>query len=205
MTQDLSLYDAIYTTRAIRKFKDEPVPLDLIAKVLEAATQAPSGMNQQPWRFLVVDDKEKRAKIAEYYQESYFGRRAGWDLDETKNSSVFLANRFGEAPLHILVCGPDNRPNIGPNSLTMSVPAAIYPATQNLLLAARLYGLGGVLTINHEPFTPQLRALLGIPERYYVYGVVPMGFAAEKHGRKTRKPVSEVSFHNHWEQPFGEA
>ncbi len=205
MTQELTLLDAIYTTRAIRKFSAERVPLDLVAKVLEAATQAPSGVNSQPWRFLVVDEPEKQEQLAEMYRTSYFGRRAGWDLDEKTSSSVFLANRFGEAPLHILVCGPDSRNHTGPDALTMSVPAAVYPATQNLLLAARAYGLGGVLTINHEPFNPALRNLFAIPDRFYIYAVVPMGFAAERHGRKTRKAVSDVTFYNNWGEPFGEA
>ena len=205
MVQDISLLDAIYTTRAIRKFKDEPVPMELIAKVLEAATQAPSGVNSQPWRFLVLDDPQKKEALAEMYRTSYYGRRVGWDLDETTSSSVYLANRLGEAPLHILVCGPSFKNNMSADSLTMSVPAAVYPATQNLLLAARAYGLGGVLTINHEPFNPQVRQLLGIPDRFYVYAVIPMGFAAERHGKKTRKPVSEVTFYNNWGEPLGEA
>jgi nitroreductase len=202
MSQELPLLDAIYTTRAIRKFRDEPVPLELISRVIEAATQAPSGVNSQPWRFLVIDRPELKEQIAEFYRQSYFGRRAGWDLDETKSSSVYLANRFEEAPVLILACGPDYRRNQGPDALTMSTPAAVYPAVQNLLLAARSFGLGGVLTINHEPFVPQLRELLGIPDRFYVYAVIPIGFAAEKHGKKTRKPVREVSFYNRWDAGF---
>lgn len=204
MTQEIPLLDAIYTTRAIRKFSTEPVPMETIARVLEAATQAPSGVNSQPWRFLVVDDAEKKERIAEFYRDSYFGRRVGWDLDEKTSSSVYLANRFGEAPLLVLACGPDYRRNTSPDALTMSVPAAVYPAVQNLLLAARCFGLGGVLTINHEPFVPQLRELLGIPDRFYVYAVIPMGFAAERHGKKTRKPVNEVSFYNHWDVELGD-
>lgn len=202
MTQDLSLLDAIYTTRAIRKFTDQPVPRELIARVIEAATQAPSGVNSQPWRFVIVDDETKKAALAEMYRESYYGRRVGWDLDEATSSSVYLAKRYEEAPLHVLVCGPSYKNSQGASDLTMSVPAAVYPATQNLLLAARAYGLGGVLTINHEPFNPELRQLFGIPDRFYIYAVVPMGFSAERHGKKTRKPVSEVAFWNGWNQPI---
>jgi nitroreductase len=206
-TQDISLLDAIYTTRAIRKFADESVPLELVAKVIEAATQAPSPLNFQPWRFVVVDDPELKERIAEFYRASYFPRRANWapeDLDEARNSSAFLANHMGEAPVLVLACGPAINRNPDPNALTMSMPGSVFPAVQNLLLAARAYGLGGVLTVNHEPFVPQIRELLGIPERYYVYSIIPLGFAAERHGKKTRQPVEAVSFYNHWDTPLAE-
>lgn len=202
---DIGLLDAIYTTRAIRKFRPDPVPLDLLTKVIEAATQAPSGRNSQPWHFVVVDDPDLKERIGALYRENYFfGDVPGRTPDNEKDASIYLANRFGEAPVLILVCARQRRGGTpGPRRLTLPTYAAVFPAVQNLLLAARAYGLGGVLTVNHEAATPAIQELLGIPEEMNVFAIVPMGFPRQKHGPKTRKPVGEVTSLNGWGRPLG--
>ena len=86
--------------------------------------------------------------------------------------------------------------------LVHRIPQGIPKSAKHSKKLAVVFDIGGVLTINHEPFVPQLRELLGIPDSYYVYAVLPIGFAAEKHGKKTRKPVREVSFYNRWDAGF---
>jgi len=202
MPEGLTLLDAIYTTRAIRKFQPEPVPLELVARVIEAATMAPSGRNTQPWRFIVIDRTELKDRIGELYREGYYGSRPGWDQrDENEDPSIYLANHLQEAPVIILACGRLIE-RTSDRQMTLPIYGAVYPAVQNLLLAAREYGLGGVLTVNHEFRTPELRELLGIPEDQYIYGVIPLGYPAQRHGSKTRRPVHEVTGYNGWEEPL---
>ena len=207
MPDDFGLFEAIYTTRAIRKFKSDPVLPEVLHKVLEAATQGPSGINRQPWRFVAVLDQDLRRKVAAAHAEGYFSnaRVAAREPDES-NISDYLALHMDEAPVIILVCGPIMRGNRGPTwgaspTVGLGLHAAIFPAVQNLLLAARGLGLGGVLTLNHRPREAALKEAFGIPDDVAVLAVIPLGYPAQKHGPKTRMPVEEVAFIDRWGNP----
>jgi nitroreductase len=201
MAQELSLLEAIYTTRAVRRFEDRPVPLELVNKVLEAATMGPSGRNSQQWHFVVVDDPAIKEQIGEQYRLGYLTGRGELPSEE-EDPSIYLAQHMGEAPVLVLVCAPQRQGPPGPRRLTLVVYASLFPAIQNMLLAARAYGLAGVLTVNHESRTPEIKAILGLPEQMNIFAIVPLGFPAQKHGKKTRKPVAAVSSYNAWGTPL---
>jgi nitroreductase len=201
VSQDISLLDAIYTTRAIRLFTPDPVPLETVYKVIEAATMGPSGRNSQGWHFAVVDDPELKQKIGEYYLDGYASLRGELN-PEGEDPSVHLAKHMGEAPVLIVVCAPHRPGVIGSPRLSLPVYAAVYPAIQNLLLAARAYDIGGVLTVNHEGHTEDIKQLLGLPEVMNIFAIVPLGYTKQRHGKKSRKPVAAVTSYNGWGQPL---
>lgn len=202
MPEFIDLLEAIYTTRTIRRFTDQPVPPELVRLVLEAATQAPSGINRQPWRFIVLEDPEVRRKVGDLYREGYVENRKPEPGEEERNPSVHLAMHLAEVPVLIVVCGimpPSNRSRIDPFVMT---PSGVYAAAQNLLLAARAHGLGGTMTTNHRWRESDLREVLGVPEPHEILGIIPLGYPAERHGRKRRKPVDAVTYRDYWETPM---
>ena len=144
MPEEIGLFEAIYTQRAVRAFKPDPVPDEVIHKLIEAATKAPSGSNRQGWKFLVIRDVELKRKIGEYYnlaRESRYGGGAAPVSNvppRRQAASNYMAEHMHEVPVLILACIEHDG---GPS--TMSRGGSIYPAVQNLLLAAR--GLGLVL------------------------------------------------------------
>jgi nitroreductase len=209
----MELYDALLTTRAMRRYRDDPVTDEEIEHCLRAAQQAPSGGNVQPWQYLVITDPQRRASVGELYRLAYdrYERtllaitprfrtpedEASWR--RTADASRHLADHFGEAPALVLFLLPmiewtptdDQGPmDIGP------LYASVYPSVQNFMLAARDLGIGTALTtvvrIRHD----ELRALLGIPEAMEVAAVVPMGRPVGSFGVARRKPVSAVT---HWD------
>ena len=209
----MELYDALLTTRAMRRYRDDPVTDDEIEHCLRAAQQAPSGGNLQPWQYLVVTDPERRARVGELYRSAYdrYERtllamtprfrtpedEASWR--RTADASRHLADHFGEAPALVLFLLPmidwtpadeEGHMDIGP------LYASVYPAVQNFMLAARELGIGTALTtvvrIRHD----ELRALLGIPDSMEVAAVVPMGRPTGSFGVARRKPVAAVT---HWD------
>jgi nitroreductase len=189
---EIGLFEAIFTTRAIRKFKPDPVPADLIRKILEAAIQAPNTMNEQTWRFLVVDAEETRHQIGDLYARAY-------PMGPTSSSSSqYLASHMADAPVLIIPC-ETGTPNV-PQELRGA--SSVYPAVQNLLLAARAVGLGGVLTTRHRRVAPELKHLLNIPEDVNILCVVPLGFPAMSHGAKTRLPIEEACYRDSWGLPL---
>ena len=165
MSADIGLFEAMNTQRAIRYLKPDPVPDDLILKLIEAATRAPSGTNQQRWSFIVVRDADLRSKLGEIYQKA--GRAAIPRLQYVEaenrrlfNSAVYLVDHLGEAPVLILACIEHG------GSTTLTTGASIYPAVQNILLAARALDLGSVLTTFHKVYENEVKDLLGIPEMW---------------------------------------
>jgi nitroreductase len=202
VTQATDFFDVIYSTRAIRRFKPDPVPQDLMRRVIEAATQAPSGGNTQPWRFLVVRDPAIKAKLGDAYLRGfsdYSGKSADQLRAETTESpNADLAVHFGEAPVVVVVCA-EFRPSPGDSTGMVGQPSSLYPAVQNMLLTARALGLGGVLTTNHRFYEKDIKAALGIPDNVVIFTMVPMGYPRGRHGPKTRQPVEEVSFSDRWD------
>ncbi len=200
MNEGIGLLQAMYTQRAIRQFKPDPVPEELLLKLIEAATKAPSGANAQPWRFIVVRDVELKRQIGEYYKKSWYAnygdRKTSPSLGtKVRTSAANLAEHMHEVPALILVCIEHK----GTPS-TISRGSSIYPAVQNLLLAARAYGLGSVLTTLHKRYEDEIKHLLGIPANVETAALLPIGYPVEgvRYGPTTRWPPDEFTHWDRW-------
>lgn len=203
----MELFEAIQTLRAMRRLKPDPIPDDVLRQILEAAIRAPSGGNRQPWFFLVVRDAARRRKIRELWQTGYqklldvpyYARAAagqGTPAQQRMMRSVqYLAEHMHEAPVHLVVCIDTEGQPAG-----FGHGSSIYPAIQNLMLAARGLGVGTVLTTIHRYRDAELKALLGIPESIVTAAVIPMGYPRGKFGAGPRKPLQEVTYFEHWGQ-----
>lgn len=207
----MELYDAITTTRAIRRYRDEPIPDDDLARMLFAATRAPSGSNRQPFRFLVLRDgpraTEARRLLGESFRALWAAKRAadgydagsGGDPSSPKARMAATMQHFvdhvDEAPAIVLAClrrhrAPD--PTEG---------ASVYPACQNLLLTARDLGYGGVITMWHKGVEDDLRATLAIPDEVTIAATIPLGRPVGHHGPVRRRPMAELVFEDAWDAP----
>jgi nitroreductase len=217
----VGLYDGLMTTRAMRRFTDEPVETSTVEAVLRAAQQAPSGGNIQPWQFVVLTDDDDRARVGELYRRAYDryeralvaqlppfrddAEREAWE--RTRRAARHLAEHLADAPVVILVCMPDISMTLADEEgeLDVGTPyASVYPAVQNLLLAARSFGLGGVLTTVHRIHHDELRDAFGIPERQQVVALVPLGRPRGRFGVAPRRPVEQVTHWGRWghRRPF---
>ena len=205
MPDDISLFDALYSQRAIRYFKPDPVSDELVQKLIEAATKAPSGGNSQGWKFLVIRDQATKDIIGDYYER-------GWEADYGKDnpnppsiqarvrrSADYLARHMAESPVLIMACIEHDG---GPS--TMGRGGSIFPAVQNLLLAAIGLGLGSCLTSLHKRYEDEIKELLGIPENVETAALLPVGFPADnaRYGPTRRAPVEEVAFREKWNQAW---
>lgn len=201
----MDIYEAIYTTRAMRRLKPDPIPYDVQARILDAAIRAPH--IGEGWRFILVDDPEIKAKFAPLYRQG-FERMVGGKLEEvfagvidsdtsmgrTVRSGAHLMDHFHEVPLFLIGFG---RTKEG---------SGIYPALQNAMLAARAEGIGSTLTgFLQSYFAPEVMEILGVPKDagWYMHGVVPMGYPLGKWGVGPRKPAHEVAARNSWDGDLG--
>jgi len=213
----MDMYEGILTTRAIRRFTDEPVTDDEVMACIRAAVQGPSGGNLQPWQFLVVTEPETKKALGDIYRRSYnryeaallplvppFKReedQASWE--RTIAASRYLANRLGEAPILVLALMPTISGTLTDDDgeLDVGTPyASVYPAVQNLMLAARSLGIGSTLTTVYRIRQDEVRELLAIPHDFEVVALVPLGRPAGKFGAARRRPPERVT---HWNR-FGE-
>ena len=194
---EVGVFEAMHTQRAVRCYLLDPVPDELITKVLDAAVRAPSAINGQFTRFVVVTDPEKRRQLGELYldaqQQSYNNPAAGTEWlrgqeAEIVEKAAAFAREIGNVPVFIIVC-----------STRRGVSHSVYPAVQNLLVAARSLGLGTVLTTLHTFRADDVRAVLGIPDDIHIVCGIPMGWPAVPFGPVRRRPLSEVCFWNEWE------
>lgn len=207
------LYEALLTTRAMRRFTDEAVSPEQVAACLRAAVQAPSGGNIQPYQFLVVTDAELRRRLAAIYLrawERYAPAVAAVTPpprdDEAARrharsvaASDELARSLGDVPVHVLVLMPrismvvtdeDGPMDVGPTY------ASVYPAVQNLILAARAHGLGTVLTTVYRIHEDEVRALFDIPDRFEVVALLPLGHPRGRWGVAPRRPAPTLTSWN---------
>ncbi len=206
--EDIGLFEAMYTLRAMRRLKPDHVPAHLVKKVIEAATRAPSGGNRQPWNFIVIQDRRAKETIAGYYRrawESTYGAtpavaREGMDAAARRNlrSAEHLAYHLSEVPVLILVCMRHAPPPGSPEIVRASQYGSIYPAVQNLMLAARGHGLGTALTTLHRAFEKEIKALLGVPEDVETVALIPLGWPEGRFGSGVRLPVEKVTYYDHW-------
>ena len=176
--------------RAVRAFTDRDVDEATVERLLTAATHGPSGSNSQPWRFIVVRDAEVKAQLSELYEAAFADAYAG-------RAPARAADRqpWTEVPVLIVACvrvpGRTGRSGI-------QTGASIYPACQNLMLAARAIGLGSVLTTLHRVKRDEIHAVLGIPEGWDSAAIIPLGWPDREYGPNRRPPVSEVTMYDRW-------
>jgi nitroreductase len=208
----MDIYEALYTTRAMRRVKPDPIPLDVQARILDAAIRAPSGGNGQNWRFMLVDDPATRAALGPLYRECIDQL---WD--------TIYAERVAKAK-----ADPDDPESKATNSMVASVEHAadgfadyplflfafqkgdvsggsIYPAIWSAMLAARAEGVGSSFTTVLAFKGVQVPDLLGVPsdEGWKMAGCVPFGYPTGRWGVAKRIPVQHVAYRNSWGTPVG--
>ena len=210
MAEGTDLFEIISTTRAMRRLKPDPVPDDLIRKILEAGVSAASGGNRQHWRFMVIKDRALKGKVQHYYKralDEVVGPRyrnsapppgvTREQYDRQHNAVSYLTDHFHEAPVWIVACLED-----GQGTPSRSSGASIYPAVQNMLLAARALGLGATLTTRHLQYEKEVEAILGLPPGVHSYAILPIGYPMGRFGPTRRAPLSEIVYLDRWEQSY---
>jgi nitroreductase len=197
-----TVLEALGTARAVRYFEDRPVPPELVEQLIWAATRAPSPENTQQWAFICIDDKEILGRIQG--ATSFLGpildqkeRIDGASSDRTLRGAAHLVTRTTEIPLLIVVCGHLTYPEEAPDELMNW--SALYPAAQNIVVAARALGLGAAFTLMQLSCEPVIRAELGLPDDMVIAAVLPIGYPATTPGPVKRRPVSEVLYMNRYE------
>jgi nitroreductase len=213
---EYDLFDIIHTTRAMRRLKPDPVPDELIYTILEAGLCAPSGGNRQPARFLVVKDRAVKEQIQPYYLRAYEElvgplyaaskpppNMTGDAYARQQSAVAHLSEHLHEAPVWIVPCADPRDELLSRAYSSDRVPphqkgASIYPAVENMLLAARAVGLGAVLTTRHLVFQKEVEAILGLPEGVESYAIVPIGYPLGQFGPVRRADVNEVIYLDHW-------
>ncbi len=190
------------TCRAIRYLKPDPIPGAVLDKVLWAATRAPSPGNSQGWDFVVVDDAEAKRVIAEAMGAAMLpaiSRMQPRDRTERLmfDGAAAIIASLATAPVVIFVTGPVIYPAGRPDeSFTWS---ALYPAAQNILLAARALGLGTVFTTLHRAADGVIRETLGIPDHIRIAATIPIGYPDANFGPVKRRPVADFVHRNRWQ------
>jgi nitroreductase len=211
MSEPLELLDGLMTTRAIRRFRPDPIPPADLATILFAASRAPSGSNRQPFRFLVLRDGPSavaaKALLGGSFRGMWAQKRLADGYDEGSGTDRSSAKGRTAAAMQQFVDGFEQIPVVVLACLRRyraPVPyegASVYPACQNLLLAARARGLGGVLTMWHFAVEDELRAVLGIPDGVAIAATVALGHPEGGHGPVRRRPVRELVYEDAWESP----
>lgn len=195
----MPLGEAIYSLRAIRRFKPDPLSDADLRAILDAAIHAPSGSNTQPWRFLVLRDATVRERFAPLYREAWWAKRRDQGIsgpedipasDRVARSAMRLAGEIGHAPVIVVVCATAP----GPGAM-----ASVIPAVENLLLAARALGIGGTITTLHATVEERVRVLLGIPETAQIVYCLPLGYPRGRFGPTTRRPLDDVCAVDRWD------
>ena len=204
----VGLLEGIATTRTVRRYRDEPVPPKVLQAIMFAATRAPSGSNRQPFRMLVLTDgpkaREAKRLIGESARAVWGGKRQADAYDTgsgaTENSPKARTARtmqryvddFETVPVLILPCLVRYR------EATPFEGASVYPACQNLLLAARALGYGGALTGWHFGAEAELRTLLNVPDEVFLAATITLGRPEGHHGPVRRRPMGELVFEESW-------
>ena len=208
----MDVYEALYTTRAMRRVRPDPIPEDVQKRILDAAIRAPSGGNSQTWRFLLVDDKEilgrlgpiYRRCLAQVWEVVYKDRLASANADpddpdhaqmlRVQRSAQHLADHFEDYPL-MLFSFAQGDPTGG----------SIHPSTWSAMLAARAEGVGSAWTVAFVFELPAVLEILGVPveEGWTFASCVTFGYPTGRWGVAPRIPVHEVSYRNHWGTPVG--
>jgi nitroreductase len=203
--------DALETQRAVRRLRSEPVDDALILRMIEIAQKAPTGGNEQRWAFIVVKDAEQRHALAKLnrrgwpFLRAYYRKRLRTDAKFARmiDAVKWQVDHFEEIPVVIVVCHTRGPIPAWPPLLRSGHYGSVYPAVQNLLLAARALGLGASLTTLALWSTSRARHVLGLPRKVTPIAVVPVGWPIGRYGPTTRAPVGDVVHVDRWgNQPY---
>lgn len=213
------LYEAMSTLRAVRRLRPDPIPSDVLERVLEAARFAPTGGNRQPWRMIVVRNRKSMARLASMYADTWLAysnfhrsRLEGVpDEVRTKQEKMlaagdYLSDHFADVPVLVVFCF--NPQDMAITDAKLERPSvvgggSVYPAVQNLLLACRAEGLGCVLTTLLCQREEEVRDLLAIPDPWYTAAAIPIGYPMHRgHGPISRRPLRKLAFDDSWGNPF---
>jgi nitroreductase len=206
------LFEIIETTRAMRRLKPDPVPDELIQKILRAGVCAANGGNTQRWRFLVVKDPAIKKKVQVWYKralDEVVGPRyrtsapppgvTREQYDRQHAAVEYLTEHFHEAPVWIVACLDSSNGGVqGIAAPGRMAGASIYPAVQNMLLAARALGLGATLTTRHLLYEKESEAALGLPPGVHSYAIIPIGYPMGRFGPVGRGPLEDIVYQDHW-------
>ncbi|MBF8186906.1 nitroreductase family protein [Nonomuraea sp. K274] len=189
----MDIFEALYTTRAMRRVKPDPLPAEVQRSILDAAVRAPSAGDLQSWRFLLVDDPAIKARLAPLYQDAltrlFAGPYKSHDGPRILASARYLADHFETYPLLMFAFSTD------PSG------ASIFPAVWSAQLAARAHGVGSALTtvlgIYHPTATMRI---LRVPktEGWRPACMVTFGYPTGRWGLAVRQPAGQVSYRNQW-------
>jgi nitroreductase len=188
--------EAMFTQRSIRRFKPDPIPMDDLRLIIEAAVKAPNGGNQQVGRFLLVTDRSAIRQFGPLYREAWWAKRRdeGFsgpdDLPARYAPAAGLADAIKDAPCIVFALALHNGP-----------ANSVIPAVQNLMLAARALGIGSVPTTLHPSVMDRFNEMFGIPADVRFHLCVPLGYPQGNFGPTTRKPTSETTFLDRWDAP----
>ena len=207
------LYDVMSTLRAVRRLRPDPIPADVLERVLQAACWAPTGGNTQPWKVIVVRSPERKAALAALYAPEWakyaeFARRraAKAGVGEQESAALerivaagdHLAEHLGEAPAILMFIADPRVMAITDRNLdriSMVGGGSVYPAVQNAMLACRAEGLGCTLTTLHCLKEPEVKAVLGIPLEWATVALVPIGYpVGTGHGPITRQSSAQLAY-----------
>ena len=209
MVEEADIFEIMHTMRAMRRLKPDPVPKEMIDKILDAGIRAPSGQNTQPWAFLVIENDEGKRFFGDRYHY-WLAERFGDVLKITDNTKIgrniaaarHLAEKMHEVPVIIMVMGLRDWPFKVPKEQRVGLAppsyGSVYPCVQNMLIACRALGLGASLTTMHQMFEPEIHDYYQIPEDYGVVSVIPVGFPAGKFGPVSREPISAKTHYEKW-------
>jgi len=221
----MDVFETIHSTRAIRHFRPDPVPREIITRILDAAIQAPSAGNGQHWLFVVVTDAGQRRKIGDIYrrasawvEQKYASRSRPVHTTQAQYQRMMtsggnLWEHMGEAPVLLLPCLrlpelelPSTIPPEVQAEMKSTAPwvagASIYPAVQNVILACRALGLGTVVTTNHVILEAEVKSVLGLPQDVRTFALMPIGYTDDKFGGVKRRPLSEVAVLDRFGAPW---
>ncbi len=202
MPDEVSLLDGINSLRSVRKFAPNPLPEDKLKIVLESASKAASGSNTQPWEFVVVRDPKVKARLKEPMLRTWLARLAGSTGMSSRMRDVYdeateMLRNTEKVPVIIYCCVDLNR--VGKSEEVRY--ASIYPAVQNLMLAAHALGLATCLTVHGSTSTrgePEVKKILRIPEHVKIACLVYLGYPAVRLGHPKRKPVEKFVHYDRW-------
>ena len=210
MSEKTELFHIMRTTRAMRRLKPDPVPDELILQILQAGQWAANGGANQRWRFLVIKDRSIKERVQVWYKKAFdevVGPRYRGSEPPPGSSPgryrrqhdavEYLTDHYHEAPVWIVACQDD-----GEETPSRSAGASIYPAVQNMLLAARALGLGSTLTSRHLRHEKEVEEILGLPPGVHSYAILPIGYPMGNFGPVRRGPLADVVFQDRWGEAY---
>ena len=198
----MEVFEAMETCRAIRYLRPDPVPDEMVEKLIWAATRAPSPGNSQGWEFVVVRDRALLARLAGTLGERMRAGTAavaeGLEPSQARilKGAVHLTESLAEVPLLVVVCARNIYPPQDPQEIF--VWSCAYPAAQKLVLAARALGLGSTFATWQTLAEPEFREILGIPDDVTIGATIPVGYPDRPFGPVARRPVADVMHMDGW-------